>query len=49
MEIMLFMIPMAFLLGLMGLGAFFWAMKTGQYDDIEGNAERILFEDDKKS
>jgi cbb3-type cytochrome oxidase maturation protein len=48
MEILLFMIPAAFFLGLMGLGAFLWAMRTGQYDDIEGSAERILFDEDKR-
>lgn len=48
MDIILLLIPMAFVLGLVGLGAFFWALNNGQFDDIEGNASRILFEDEPK-
>ncbi|MFW2851373.1 cbb3-type cytochrome oxidase assembly protein CcoS [Sphingomonas sp. TX0543] len=36
------LIPIALLLGLFGLAAFFWAVRTGQYDDIDGAALRIL-------
>jgi len=38
MEILVFMIPIALTLGLTGLGAFLWAMNSGQYDDIDGAA-----------
>lgn len=41
-----FLIPIALGLGLIGLGAFMWALKDHQYDDIEGAAARILIEDD---
>jgi cbb3-type cytochrome oxidase maturation protein len=38
--------PAALLLSLLGLGAFLWSLKSGQYDDLEGAAERILLDDD---
>lgn len=40
------LIPLALFLGLCGLGAFFWAMKAGQFDDMDGAAMRILIDDD---
>ncbi len=42
----LYLIPLALLLGLIGLAAFLWALKSGQYDDLDGAAQRILFDDD---
>ena len=42
----LYLIPIALLLGLIGLAAFLWALKSGQYDDLDGAAQRILFDDD---
>ena len=39
-----FLIPIAIGLGLAGLASFMWTLKNGQYDDVEGAAERILFE-----
>lgn len=42
----LYLVPIALVLGLAGLGAFMWAMSSGQYDDLDGAAERILFDDD---
>ena len=36
----------ALALGLAALFAFLWSMKSGQFDDMEGNASRILFDDD---
>ncbi|SNT00669.1 cytochrome oxidase maturation protein, cbb3-type [Sphingomonas laterariae] len=44
-----FLIPVALLLGLGGLGAFLWALRGGQFDDLDGAALRILIEDDKKN
>ena len=35
------------LLGLLGLAAFLWSLRSGQYEDLEGAAERILFDDDE--
>jgi cbb3-type cytochrome oxidase maturation protein len=43
---LLMLIPVALLLGLAGLGAFLWALKSGQFDDLDGAANRILFDDD---
>ncbi len=36
------LIPMALLLGGLGLAAFLWSLKSGQYDDLEGAAYRAL-------
>jgi cbb3-type cytochrome oxidase maturation protein len=46
MNILLFLIPLALILGGIGLLAFFWTVKTGQYDDLDGAAERILIDDE---
>ena len=40
------LIPIALGMGLMGLAAFFWSMKDGQYDDMDGAANRILIDDE---
>ena len=42
----LYLIPVALVLGAAGLGAFLWSLRSGQYDDLDGAAERILFDDD---
>lgn len=46
MDILVILIPAALLLGLLGLGAFFWSLKSGQFEDMEGPAHRILLDDD---
>jgi len=46
MSVLLYLIPAALFLGLLGLGAFLWALKSGQFDDLDGAANRILFDDD---
>jgi cbb3-type cytochrome oxidase maturation protein len=43
-----FLIPIALLLGLSGLAAFFWAMRNSQFDDMDGAAMRILIEDEEQ-
>jgi cbb3-type cytochrome oxidase maturation protein len=43
---LLLLIPIALSLGLLGLGAFFWSVQGGQYDDMDGAAVRILVDDD---
>lgn len=45
MTTLLLLIPAALFLGLLGLGAFLWSLRTGQYDDLDGEAERILHDD----
>ena len=47
MTILLFLIPTALGLGLIGLLAFLWALKSGQFEDLDGAANRILFDDDE--
>jgi cbb3-type cytochrome oxidase maturation protein len=42
---LLILIPAALLLGLVGLAAFLWSLRSGQYDDLDGAAERILYDD----
>ena len=46
MTILLYLVPAALGLGLLGLAAFFWSMKSGQFEDLEGAAVRVLFDDD---
>jgi cbb3-type cytochrome oxidase maturation protein len=46
MTMLLVLIPAALFLGLVGLGAFFWALRSGQFDDLDGAAHRILFDDE---
>ena len=46
MEGLLYLIPAALFLGLLGLGAFLWSLKSGQFDDLDGAAHRILLDDE---
>lgn len=43
---LLLLIPLALCLGALGLAAFLWALKSGQFDDLDGAANRILFDDE---
>lgn len=45
MNHLIFLIPIALFLGALGLGAFLWSLKSGQYEDMDGAAERILMDD----
>ena len=45
MESLYFLIPLSIVVLALGIGIFFWAVKNGQYDDLDGEAERILFDD----
>jgi cbb3-type cytochrome oxidase maturation protein len=47
MSHLLFLIPIALWLGLLGLIAFIWSLNNGQYDDLDGAAERILDDQSK--
>lgn len=42
MEVLALLIPASLFLGLLGLGAFLWSLRKGQYDDPEGDSHRIL-------
>lgn len=46
MNNLLMLIPVALGLGFLGLLAFLWALKSGQFDDLDGAAYRILFDED---
>ena len=46
MNALLILMPIALGLGLAGLAAFLWALRSGQFDDLDGAANRILFDDE---
>jgi len=46
MSVLLYLVPTALGLGLVSLFGFMWSMRSGQYDDMEGAANRILNDDD---
>ena len=46
MNVLIYLLPAALGLGLMGLGAFLWSVRTGQYDDLSGAAHRVLSNED---
>ena len=46
MNVLIYLIPLAVGLGLVGLFAFLWALKSGQYNDVDGAALRVLSDDD---
>ena len=46
MEVIRGLIPLMIILGIAGVVIFFWTVRSGQYDDLEGDANRILMDDD---
>ncbi|MDG1709007.1 MAG: cbb3-type cytochrome oxidase assembly protein CcoS [Emcibacteraceae bacterium] len=46
MDVLVYLIPAALFLGLIGLAAFMWSLKNDQYEDLEGATYRALFEED---
>jgi cbb3-type cytochrome oxidase maturation protein len=48
MNVLVYLVPMALALGLTGLAAFLWSLKSGQYDDMEGAALRMLSDEDMR-
>lgn len=46
MDILLYLIPIALVMGGLWLGGFMWALRSGQFDDPDGSANRILDQDD---
>ena len=46
MEILYLLIPLSVVLLLLAIGLFFWAAKSGQFEDLEGPAYRILMDDE---
>lgn len=47
MDALIFLIPVALGLGLLGLAGFLWSMKSGQFDDLDGAAWRAIMDDDE--
>jgi cbb3-type cytochrome oxidase maturation protein len=43
---LLYLIPIALFLGALGLAAFLWALRSQQFEDLDGAASRILFDDE---
>ena len=43
---LVFLIPIALSMGLLALAAFFWAMRSGQFEDLDGAALRMLIDDE---
>lgn len=48
MSALIYLIPAALLLGLLGLLGFLWALRSGQFDDLDGAAHRVLLDEDDK-
>lgn len=46
MNVLAYLVPLALALGLTGLAAFLWSLRSGQYDDMEGASLRMLSDDD---
>jgi cbb3-type cytochrome oxidase maturation protein len=46
MTVLIYLMPAALFLGLLGLAGFLWALKSGQYEDLDGAAHRILIDDE---
>lgn len=44
MTAMVFLIPISLVMALVGLAAFLWTFRSGQYDDPKGDAERVLLD-----
>ena len=47
MDVLVYLIPIALFMGLLGLAGFLWALRSGQYEDLDGSAERILYDDEE--
>jgi cbb3-type cytochrome oxidase maturation protein len=48
MNMLIYLIPVALFLGGLGLAAFLWSLKNGQYDDLDGAAWRIMDDGDDR-
>ena len=46
MEVLIYLVPMAIGLGLLGLLAFIWAITSGQFDDLDGAAWRAIMDEE---
>ncbi len=46
MSVLYFLVPLAILLAAAGVGGFFWAVRTGQFDDVQTPGIRVLLDDE---
>lgn len=46
MSVLIWMIPVAIAMGALGLAGFLWSLRSGQYEDMDGAAQRMLMDDD---
>lgn len=42
-----YLIPVSLVLGALGLVVFLWSLRDGQYEDLDGAAQRILYDEDE--
>ena len=49
MSYLVVLVPVALVMGIAGLGAFFWSLRSGQYEDLDGAAERVLLDDEDET
>lgn len=49
MEVLVYLVPLALGLGLLGLFAFLWSLNSGQFDDLDGAALRAIMDDDLRT
>jgi len=49
MDVLVYLVPVALLMGFLGLLGFLWNLRSGQYEDLDGAAARILFDDHPRS
>lgn len=49
MSVLIYLIPIALILGIIGLIAFLWSLKSKQFEDLDGAGKRILFDDEKNT
>jgi cbb3-type cytochrome oxidase maturation protein len=49
MNVIVYLLPLALMLGFLGLAAFMWSLRAGQFDDLEGAGFRVLSDDDLPS
>ena len=48
MEVLIILVPVSLGLSILALGAFLWTLRHSQYDDLDGDAWRILLDDDQQ-
>lgn len=47
MTYLIWLVPLAILMGMAALATFLWSLRDGQYEDLDGAAARILIDEDR--